>query len=82
MLEAFGALAAASMVACHALGERGPGFTLGFAAGCGATTAYAFAIGSWPFFILEALWAAIADRRGLRRLATGSGPSDDREKTR
>jgi len=82
MLEAFGALAAASMVACYALEERGPGFTLGFAAGCGAASAYAFAIGSWPFFILEGLWAAVAARRGLRRLAAGSEPHDDREKTR
>ena len=69
MLEIFGTLAAAAMVTCYALEERGAHFTLAFAASCAAASAYAYAIGSWPFFVLEALWAAIATHRGFRRLA-------------
>ena len=69
MLEVFGSLAAAAMVLCYALEERGPAFTFAFALSCGAASVYAFAIGSWPFFALEAVWAAVAARRGLRRLA-------------
>ncbi len=73
VLEVFGSLAGAAMVLCYALEERGPVFTLGFAMSCGAASAYAFAIGSWPFFALEAVWAAVAARRGLRRLAVATG---------
>lgn len=69
MLEVFGTLAAAAMVLCYTLEERGAHYTLAFSVSCAAAAAYAYAIGSWPFFGLEALWAAIAARRGFRRLA-------------
>ena len=39
MLETFGSLAAAAMVLCYALEERGPGFTLAFAVSCAAAIA-------------------------------------------
>jgi hypothetical protein len=65
MLEAFGTLAAAAMLLCYALEDRGPHFTLAFALSCGAASAYAYAIGSWPLFALEGAWAVVAARRGL-----------------
>ena len=68
MLEVFGSLAAAAMVLCYTLEERWPAFTLGFATSCGAASVYAFALGSWPFFALEVVWAVVAARRGFRRL--------------
>ncbi len=67
VIDLFGTAAATAMMLCYALDERGPGFTLGFAASCAAAAAYAFAIGSWPFFAIESLWAGIAMRRGVRR---------------
>ena len=63
------------MVLCYALEERGPAFTLAFAMSCGLASVYAFAIGSWPFFALEAVWAVVAARRGLRRFGTQSAPT-------
>jgi len=75
MLEVFGSLAAAAMVLCYALEERGPGFTLAFAMSCGLAAVYAFTIGSWPFFALEAVWAVVAARRGLRRFRNRSAPT-------
>ena len=69
VIELFGTAAAASMVLFYALEERGPQFTLAFSASCLAAAGYALAIGSWPFFAVEAVWACVAARRGLRRLA-------------
>lgn len=68
-MEIFGTAAIAAMVICYALEERGPGFTLAFAASCAAASIYALAIGSYPFFIAEGLWAGIAVRRAVRRMA-------------
>ena len=69
MLEIFGAVAAAAMVTCYALEGRGGHYTVAFSASCAAASVYAFAIGSWPFCVLEAVWAMVALRRGIRRLA-------------
>jgi hypothetical protein len=69
VIELFGTAAAASMVLFYALEERGPRFTLAFSVSCLAAAGYALAIGSWPFFAVEAVWACVAARRGLRRLA-------------
>ncbi len=74
VIELFGTLAAAAMLLCYALEDRGPAFTLGLAASCAAASGYAFAIGSWPFFAIEVLWAGVALRRGVRRLTPASRP--------
>ena len=68
VIELFGTAAAASMVLFYALEERGPQFTLAFSASCLAAAGYALAIGSWPFFTVETVWACVAARRGLLRL--------------
>ncbi|MDJ0785755.1 MAG: hypothetical protein QNK05_03035 [Myxococcota bacterium] len=68
MIEGLGTVAVTAMMLCYALEERGVGFTFGFAAGCIGAASYAALIGSWPFFVVESLWAGVAARRGLRRL--------------
>ncbi len=54
------------MAACYALEARSPRFVLLFAGFCLASSAYAVAIASWPFAVVELLWAGIAWRRYRR----------------
>lgn len=63
------------MMVMYALERRHRGFVLAFAAGCGLSSAYGFLAGTWPFGVVEAIWALIAvDRyRRLRRAADGPG---------
>lgn len=65
MLIVFGACAVTFMVMMYALERRGRGFILAFACGCALSSAYGFLAGTWPFGIVEAIWAAIAIRRYL-----------------
>jgi len=63
VLTAFGAVAVAFMMLMYALGHRGARFVLAFALGCLLSSAYGFLAGTWPFGVVEAIWAAIALRR-------------------
>jgi hypothetical protein len=65
VLTAFGAIAVTFMMVMYALEHRGRRFILAFAAGCVASSAYGFLAGTWPFGVVEALWAVIAIRRYL-----------------
>jgi hypothetical protein len=51
------------------LGTMMFGFVLAFACGCALSSAYGFLAGTWPFGVVEAIWAVIALRRyqGLHR---------------
>jgi hypothetical protein len=69
MLTAFGATAVTFMMLMYALEHRGRAFILAFACGCLLSSAYGFLAGTWPFGVVEAIWAAIAVRR-YRRTAT------------
>lgn len=51
------------MVLMCALERRGRGFILAFACGCALSSVYGFLAGTWPFGIVEALWAVIAVNR-------------------
>jgi hypothetical protein len=51
------------MVLMYAFERRGRGFILAFACGCAASSAYGFLAGTWPFGVVEAIWAVIALRR-------------------
>jgi hypothetical protein len=51
------------MVLMYALERRGRGFILAFACGCALSSAYGFLAGTWPFGVVEAIWAAIALKR-------------------
>ena len=66
VLTAFGAAAVAFMMLMYALEHRHRRFLLAFALGCVLSSAYGFLAGTWPFGVVEAIWAAIALRRYLR----------------
>jgi hypothetical protein len=63
VLTAFGAAAVTFMMLMYALERRGPGFVLAFALGCALSSSYGFLAGTWPFGVVEAIWALIALRR-------------------
>jgi hypothetical protein len=60
MLTVFGALAVTFMMLMYALERRNRGFILAFACGCLLSSAYGFLAGTWPFGVVEAIWAGIA----------------------
>ena len=63
MVTAFGVAALTFMMLMYALERRGPRFILAFACGCVLSSVYGFLAGTWPFGVVEAIWAAIALRR-------------------
>jgi hypothetical protein len=77
MLTAFGAAAVTFMMLMYALEQRGRSFVLAFACGCALSSAYGFLAGTWPFGVVEAVWAIIA----LRRYRAGSPVSRFAEPT-
>lgn len=44
----------------YALERRHRGFVIAFACGCALSSAYGFLAGTWPFGVVEAIWALIA----------------------
>ena len=63
MLTVFGAAAVTLMMLMYALERRGRRFILAFAGGCLLASAYGFLAGTWPFGVVEAIWAVIALQR-------------------
>jgi hypothetical protein len=63
MLTAFGIAALTFMLLMYSLEGRGPRFVLAFACGCLLSSAYGFLAGTWPFGVVELVWAAIAVKR-------------------
>ena len=63
MLTAFGAAAVTFMMLMYALESRSNRFVLAFGCGCLLSSAYGFLAGTWPFGVVEAIWAMIAFRR-------------------
>jgi len=63
MLTIFGASAVSFMMLMYALERRHSAFVLAFAAGCALSSAYGFLAGTWPFGVVEAIWAAVALHR-------------------
>jgi hypothetical protein len=66
-LTLFGAAAVTLMLVCYALEERAPAFTLAFALACLASSAYGWMAGTWPFGVVEGVWAIVALRRWDQR---------------
>ena len=64
-IELFGAAAVGCMALFYALEERSPSFILLFVLACLAASAYAVLIRSWPFAVIEFVWAGLALRRWL-----------------
>jgi hypothetical protein len=63
VLTAFGAVVVTFMVAMYALESRHPRFILAFACGCVLSSVYGFLAGTWPFGVVEAIWAVVALHR-------------------
>jgi hypothetical protein len=63
MLTLFGATAVTFMMVMYALERRHEGFVLAFACGCALSSTYGFLAGTWPFGVVEAIWAVIALHR-------------------
>lgn len=69
VLTTFGAVSVTAMMLCYALEARHPGYVLAFAGACALSSAYGFLAGTWPFGVVEAVWAVVAVRRWQRRVA-------------
>ena len=63
MLTLFGSAAVTFMMLMYALERRRRGFILAFACGCALSSVYGFLAGTWPFGVVEAIWAVIALHR-------------------
>jgi len=63
MLTIFGATAMTFMMLMYAFERRDRRFILAFALGCALSSVYGFLAGTWPFGVVEAIWAAMALRR-------------------
>jgi hypothetical protein len=60
MLTAYGVIALSFMMLMYALESRHRGFVLAFACGCVLSSVYGFLAGTWPFGVVELIWAGIA----------------------
>jgi hypothetical protein len=69
VLTLFGAAAVTFMMVMYAFERRDSAFILAFGFGCLLSSAYGFLAGTWPFGVVEAIWAVIAfDKwRNVRR---------------
>ncbi|HUB76327.1 MAG TPA: hypothetical protein VL977_04685 [Solirubrobacteraceae bacterium] len=63
MLTLFGACAVTFMMVMYALERRGRRYILGFACGCALSSTYGFLAGTWPFGVVEGIWAVVALQR-------------------
>jgi hypothetical protein len=80
MLTAFGAAAVTFMMVMYALERRHRRYVLGFACGCVLSSAYGFLAGTWPFGVVELIWAGVALHRyrSLPQLGAPTGISSQR----
>jgi len=69
MLTFFGAGAVTVMLFSYALEDRSSWWVLVFALACAASSAYVWVAGTWPFGVVEGVWAVVAFRRWLRSRA-------------
>ena len=73
MLTLFGAGAVAFMLLFYMLEERSPWWVLAFALACAASSVYGWLAGTWPFGVVEGVWALVAFRRWIRLRASDRG---------
>jgi hypothetical protein len=62
-LTVYGAVAVGAMLLFYALESRSTAFILAFAGACLASSAYGFLAGTWPFGVIELVWAGVAAQR-------------------
>lgn len=63
ILTIFGAGAVALMLLSYALEDRSSWWVLVFALACAASSLYGWLAGTWPFGVVETIWALVALRR-------------------
>lgn len=66
-LTLFGASAVAVMLLSYAFEHRSSKLVLVFALACAASSLYGWLAGTWPFGVVEGVWALVAVRRWLQR---------------
>jgi hypothetical protein len=78
VLTLFGAAVVTCMMLFYALEGRSPWFTFAFAVACLGSSTYGWLAGTWPFGIVEAMWALIAFKKWyqLRTTTTTSSLVD------
>jgi hypothetical protein len=67
-LTLFGAIAVTVMLLAYALEHHAVAWVFVFALACAASSLYGWLAGTWPFGVVEGVWALVAARRGLLRL--------------
>lgn len=63
MVTLYGVAVLTFMMLMYAFERRARGFLLAFAVGCVLSSSYGFLAGTWPFGVVELVWAAIAVER-------------------
>jgi hypothetical protein len=63
MLTLFGAVAVTVMMVSYALERRSARWILVFAVACAASSSYGWLAGTWPFGVVEGVWALVALHR-------------------
>lgn len=66
MLTAYGATVVFLMMVFYALEARSAGYTLAFAVACLGSSLYGWLSGTWPFGVVEMVWAGVAFRKWIR----------------
>jgi hypothetical protein len=75
MLTIFGAAVVTSMMLFYALESRSRWFTLAFGIACLGSSTYGWLAGTWPFGVVEAVWAIVAFNKWYHlRLAPAAHP--------
>ena len=76
LLTLFGAAAVSIMLLAYAFDARSHLWVLIFAFACAASSLYGWLSGTWPFGVVEGIWALVALRRWWR-LRLSSVPRDE-----
>jgi hypothetical protein len=63
ILTAYGATVVFMMMVFYALESRSPWFTFVFGVACLGSSLYGWLAGTWPFGVVEAVWAIVAFRK-------------------
>lgn len=67
LITAWGSISVTIMLIAYALDSRSAWWTLVLAFGCAASSAYGWMSGTWPFGVVEAIWAGVALVRFFKR---------------
>jgi hypothetical protein len=66
-LTLFGACAVTVMMLAYALEQRSTWWIFVFGLACAASSLYGWLAGTWPFGVVEGVWALVALRRWVLR---------------